>query len=122
MNKLSTHLINSRNLVECAMGRIPAYPVIQNRRWACVQTGEIIGSTDIAVKEGKIAFVGEDASQTIGSKTKVIDATGRYLVPGILDAHMHVESSMVTITEFVLAVLIHGTTLCCQFRKDSGRN
>ena len=47
---------------------------------------------------------------TIGSTTRVIDAEGRYLVPGLLDGHMHVESGMLTVTEFVRAVLPHGTT------------
>src|SRR5690606_36884727 len=42
--------------------------------------------------------------------TKVVDAGGRYLVPGLCDAHMHVESGMVTVTEFVRAVVPHGTT------------
>ena len=55
-------------------------------------------------------IVGSDASHTIGKKTKVIEAKGRYLVPGLLDAHMHVESGMVTVTEFVRAVAVRGTT------------
>ena len=42
--------------------------------------------------------------------TQVVDAAGRYLVPGLLDGHMHVESGMVTVTEFVRAVVPHGTT------------
>jgi adenine deaminase len=57
-----------------------------------------------------IAYVGEDAGHAIGKKTKVIDAQGRYLVPGLLDGHMHVESGMVTVTEFVRAVAVRGTT------------
>ncbi len=97
-------------LVDCAMGRSPADTVIRDGQWVCVQTGEIIPHTDIAIKAGRIAFVGEDASHTIGSGTRVIDARGKYLVPGLLDGHMHVESGMVTITEFVRAVVPHGTT------------
>jgi adenine deaminase len=62
------------------------------------------------VKGERIAYVGEDASHTIGSQTRVIEAQGRYLVPGLLDGHMHVESGMLTVTEFVRAVLPHGTT------------
>jgi len=97
-------------LVDTAMGRVPADLVIRNGQWVSVQSGEIIPNTDIAVKDGHVAYVGEDASHTIGKKTKVIDAQGRYLVPGLLDGHMHVESSMVTVTEFVRAVAVHGTT------------
>jgi adenine deaminase len=92
------------------MGRVPADTVILNGRWVCVQSGEILPDTDIAIKDGHIAYVGEDASHTVGKKTKVIDAKGRYLVPGLLDGHMHVESGMVTVTEFVRAVAVRGTT------------
>ena len=103
-------LQNSRELVDCAMGRIPAYLVIKNGRWVCVQTGEIIPNIDIAIRGGRIAYVGENADFAIGGQTKVVDAAGKFLVPGLLDAHMHVESGMVTVTEFVRAVVPHGTT------------
>lgn len=97
-------------LIDCAMGRKPADLVIRGGKWVCVQTGEIIDRTDIAVIDGRIAYVGEDASHTIGKNTRIIEAQGRYLVPGLLDAHMHVESGMLTVTEFVRAVIPHGTT------------
>jgi len=97
-------------LVDVAMGRLPADLVIQNGQWVSVQSGEIIPGSDVAIKDGHIAYVGEDASHTIGKKTKVVDAKGRYLVPGLLDGHMHVESGMVTVTEFVRAVAVRGTT------------
>lgn len=100
----------TRMLVDVAMGRKPADMVIQNGQWVCVQSGEIVPATDIAVVGERIAFVGPDASHTIGDQTRVIDARGRFLVPGLLDAHMHVESGMVTITEFVRAVAPRGTT------------
>jgi adenine deaminase len=92
------------------MGRAQADLVICGGQWVCVQSGEIVLRTDIAVIAGHIAYVGPDASHAIGKKTKVIEAKGRYLVPGLLDAHMHVESGMVTVTEFVRAVAVRGTT------------
>ena len=100
----------TRALVDTAMGRTPADLVIRNGQWVSVQSGELIPNTDIAIKDGHVAYVGNDASHAIGKKTKVIDAQGRYLVPGLLDGHMHVESSMLTVTEFVRAVAVHGTT------------
>ena len=100
----------TRSLIDVAMGRVPADLVIQDGNWVSVQSGEIIPGSDVAVKGGHIAYVGEDASHTIGKKTEVIDAKGRYLVPGLLDGHMHVESGMVTVTEFVRAVGVRGTT------------
>ena len=64
-------LQNSRELVDCAMGRIPADLVIKNGRWVCVQTGEIIPNIDIAIRGGRIAYVGENADFAIGGQTKV---------------------------------------------------
>lgn len=100
----------TRLLVDVAMGRKPADLVIRGGKWVSVQSGEIIPGTDIAIVDGHIAYVGADAKHTIGRKTKVINAKGRYLVPGLLDGHMHVESGMVTVTEFVRAVAVRGTT------------
>jgi adenine deaminase len=100
----------TRTLVDVAMGRKKADLVIKNGQWVCVQSGEIIPGTDIAVAGDRIAYVGQDASHAIGAETEVVDAAGKYLVPGLLDAHMHVESGMVTITEFVRAVAPRGTT------------
>jgi len=100
-----------RSLVDVAMGRAHADLVIRKGQWVCVQSGEIIDGTDVAIVDGRIAFVGENASHTVGSDTIVIDARGRYLVPGLLDGHMHVESGMVTVTEFVRAVAPRGLRL-----------
>src|SRR5512142_282809 len=99
-----------RSLIDVAMGRKPADLLIRDGQWVCVQTGEIIPHTDIAITEGHIAFVGPDARHAAGKGTKVIEARGRYLVPGLLDGHMRVESGMVTVTEFVRAVAPRGTT------------
>ncbi len=100
----------TKGLVAVAMGREPADLVIRNGRWVCVQSGEILPDTDIAIKGKRIAYVGPDAAHTIGKETKVIEAAGKYMVPGLLDGHMHVESGMLTVTEFVRAVIPHGTT------------
>lgn len=100
----------TRQLVDVAMGRTPADLVIRNGRLVSVQSGEILDGIDIAVSGEHIAYVGEDASHTIGEKTQVIEADSKYLVPGLLDGHMHVESGMVTVTEFARAVIPHGTT------------
>ena len=100
----------TRSLIDVAMGRKSADLVIRKGQWVSVQSGEIIPDTDIAIIDGYIAYVGEDASHCVGSETQVIQADGRYLVPGLLDGHMHVESGMVTVTEFVRAVAPRGST------------
>ncbi|MFN2146291.1 MAG: adenine deaminase [Anaerolineales bacterium] len=97
-------------MVDVAMGRKAADLVIQNGRWVNVQSGEILPGISIAISGERIAFIGEDASHTIGEDTTVVDAKDMFLVPGLLDAHMHVESGQITVTEFVRAVAPRGTT------------
>ncbi|MGB7286705.1 MAG: adenine deaminase [Salaquimonas sp.] len=97
-------------LVNVAAGRKPADLVIKNGKWVNVHSGEIIANTDIAIVEGRFAYCGPDASHCIGRNTEIVDAKGQYLVPGLCDAHMHVESGMLTVTEFARAVIPHGTT------------
>ncbi len=106
----SSQLELRKTLVNVAMGRQPADLVIRNGRWVSVQTGEIIPYTDVAIAAGHIAYVGPDASHCIGEATQVLEAEDRYLTPGLLDGHMHIESGMITVTEFVRAVAPRGTT------------
>ena len=97
-------------LVAVAAGREPADLVITGGRWVNVHSGEILPGTDLAIADGRFAYVGPSAAHCIGPTTQVIAAEGRYLVPGLCDGHMHVESGMVTATEFARAVIPHGTT------------
>lgn len=107
---LKTWAESAADLIDVAMGRKPAELVIRGGRWVNVHSGEIIAGTDVAVVAGRIAYVGPDARHAIGPATEVIEAGGRYLVPGLCDGHMHVESGMITVTEFARAVIPHGTT------------
>lgn len=108
---MKNHLFpNHRVLVDVAMGRAPAELVIRKGQWVCVQSGEIIPDTDIAIRDGWIAYVGPDARHTIDSHTQILEAEENYMVPGLLDGHMHIESGMLTVTEFTRAVIPHGTT------------
>ncbi len=93
-----------------ARGDRPADLVLRSGRLVNVFSGEILPETDVAVLGDRIAYCGPDARPMIGPDTRVIDASGRYLVPGLLDAHVHIESSMLTPTEFARAVLPRGTT------------
>ena len=108
--RMPTSIEITHALIDVAMGRQKADLVIRKGIWVCVQSGEFVPETDVAIKDGRIAYVGPDASHTIGDGTRILEAGGRYLVPGLLDGHMHVESGMLTVTEFVRAVLPHGTT------------
>ncbi len=110
MSMLSPWSHSAARLIDVAMGRNPADMVVRGGRWVNVHSGEIIPGTDVAIAAGRFAYVGPDASHAIGDATRVIEANGRYLVPGLCDGHMHVESGMVTVTEFARAVIPHGTT------------
>lgn len=95
-------------LAKAAQGILKADTVVRGGKVVNVFTGEIIAA-DIAIYLGRIVLVG-DARHTIGSETTMIDAKGHYLVPGLLDGHMHVESSMLSMTQFARAVVARGTT------------
>jgi adenine deaminase len=97
-------------LVNTAAGRSPADTIITGGIWVNVHTREALPDHDIAITAGRIAFVGPDASHCRGPDTKIIEAKGRYMVPGLCDGHMHIESGMLTPAEFARAVIPHGTT------------
>lgn len=97
-------------LVAVAAGRAPADLVIRNGQWVNVHTREVLPAHDIAIAEGRFAAIAPDLSYAIGPETQVIDAGGRFMVPGLCDGHMHVESGMLTPAEFAAAVIPHGTT------------
>ena len=99
----------TRTMANVAMGVQKAEMVIRNAKLVNVCTAEIQDGIDVAISEGRIALVG-DASHCIGADTKIIDATGQYIAPGFMDAHIHVESSMISVGEYARAVVPHGTT------------
>ena len=98
------------DLVATAAGRAPADLVVQNARVVLVQTREVMDGWQAAIRHGRFAYVGPDASHCIGPDTQVEDLNGKYLIPGLCDAHMHIESGMLTPAEFARAVIPHGTT------------
>ena len=99
----------SKDLVLTALGKLKADLVIKNGILVNVNSGEVLENIDVAIKRDRVALIG-DAKHCIGPNTEVFDATGLYIVPGFLDAHVHIESSMLTVTEFAKAVLPRGTT------------
>ena len=97
-------------LIDVASGRAPADMVIRQGQWVNVHSREVIPNTDITIADGRFAYCGPNASAMIGPDTEVIEANGRFIVPGLCDAHMHIESGMLTTTQFARAVMPHGTT------------
>jgi adenine deaminase len=96
-------------LVLAALGRRKANLVIKNGSLINVFTGELVENTDVAAVDGRIVLVGK-ADHTVGPDTIVVNARGKYVAPGFLDGHVHVESSMLTVTQFAKTVLPRGTT------------
>ncbi len=97
-------------LVAVAAGRAAADLVIKGGTWVNVHTRECLENHDLAIADGRFAYCGPDADHCIGPDTEVIDAQGRYMIPGLCDGHMHIESGMLTPAEFARAVIPHGTT------------
>ncbi|WP_298935765.1 adenine deaminase [uncultured Ruegeria sp.] len=97
-------------LIAVAAGREAADMVIRGGIWVNVHSRELLPDHSVAIAEGRIAFVGPDADHCTGPDTQIIDAQGRYILPGLCDAHMHIESGMLTPAEFAAAVIPHGTT------------
>jgi len=100
----------TRNLVATAMGREPADLIIRGGRLVNVNTAQILDGTDLAVRDGYVAYVGDAAHVPRSAQTRVVEARGRYLAPGLIDTHLHVESSMVDVRSYARAVLPQGTT------------
>lgn len=96
-------------LIAVAQGQEPADVIIRGGQLVNVHTAEIYPA-DVAIAGKRIAAVGKLPEGCCGPDTKVIDATGKYLAPGFIDAHIHIESSMLTYTEFAKMVVKHGTT------------
>lgn len=99
----------NQKLLDTAAGKCPADLAVVGGKIVNVYTGEIYDG-GVAVCGDKIAAVG-DISYTIGEKTKVVDAGGRYITPGFIDGHIHPESTSLSIRSFAELVLKHGTTV-----------
>ena len=97
-------------LIAVAAGREQADRVFRNCKLVNVQTREVLDGWQVAIAEGRFAYVGADASHCIGEDTEIFDVNGRYLIPGLCDGHMHIDSGMLTPAEFAAAVIPHGTT------------
>lgn len=94
--------------IRAGRAKVPAHKVIRGGQLVNVMSSEIYPA-DVAVYNDMIAAVG-DVEAYIGPDTEIIDARGRYLVPGMIDGHIHSECSKLSITSYAKAVVPHGTT------------
>ena len=101
--KINRKLLKKRRIIAAAAGREKADLVLKNAAYVNVFSNELCHA-DIAVAEGLIVGMGRYDGEVEQ------DCTGKIVLPGFLDAHIHLESSLVSPREFVKAVLPHGTT------------
>lgn len=101
--KTDRQLAEKQRIIAVAAGREKADLVLKNAKYLNVFSNEFLCG-DIAVANGLIAGVGKYDGKT------EIDVSGKLVLPGFIDAHIHLESSMVTPAEFAKAVVAHGTT------------
>lgn len=101
--KTDRQLAAKQRIIAVAAGREKADLVLKNAKYLNVFSNEFLCG-DIAVANGLIASVGKYDGKT------EIDVSGKLVLPGFIDAHIHLESSMVTPAEFAKAVVAHGTT------------
>ena len=101
--KINRQLAGKQRIIAVAAGREKADLVLKNAKYLNVFSNEFLCG-DIAVANGLIAGVGKYDGKT------EIDVSGKLVLPGFIDAHIHLESSMVTPAEFAKAVVAHGTT------------
>ena len=100
----------TQDMAAVAMGLQPADLIIRGGKLVNVNTGRIQENMDMVIRHGLIALVGNADHIQTDEHTKIVDAAGRYLVPGFVDSHMHVESTMVDLPSFATGILPHGTT------------
>jgi adenine deaminase len=91
-------------LIQAARGETPADLLLKNARVVNVFSGEI-EETGVAILHSRIVGLGNDYPAQ-----RVVDLGGKYVAPGLIDAHVHIESAMVPPYEFARAVVPHGTT------------
>ena len=101
--RINRKLTKKTHMVDVAAGRVPADLVLKNATYVNVFSNAL-ARADIAVADGLVVGLGEYHG------VEEIDVSGQIVLPGFMDAHLHLESAMVAPEEFAKAVLLHGTT------------
>lgn len=96
-------------LNQVAMGEKKADIVLKNCKLVNVYSREIIPQTQIAILKDRIAYVGKDASHTVGAKTAIIDLEEKFVTPGFADPHIHIDQYILP-SELAKHALLCGTT------------
>jgi len=100
--------VNLREMIRAGHGDVKADLVISNGKLINVATAEIYAA-EVAIKDGHVVAIG-DVEHCKGPDTRFHDANGRYLAPGMIDGHLHVECSKLSVSSFAELVVPYGTT------------
>ena len=95
--------MNLNEIIKAAHGEKPVDLLLTNAQIINVFSGEVVSGA-MAISDGRIVGFGHYEAKN------VVDLKGRYVAPGFIDGHVHIESAMTCITEFARAVVVHGTT------------
>lgn len=99
---------NLKKLIRAGRGIVPATMVIKGGNLVNVMSSEVYPA-DVAIYEDTVVAIG-NVEDYIGENTQIIDATGKYITPGLIDGHIHSECSKLSITSYAKAVVPYGTT------------
>jgi adenine deaminase len=114
MKKLSLLSIEGtdfiKQVIDVTLGREKADLSIIHATLLNVYTGELLPDYSISVKGDWIAYIGQDPEGTIGKNTNIIDARGKYVIPGLIDGHTHIADCFYNPSEFLRFAMIGGTT------------
>ncbi len=101
--------LDTHEIINAASGKIKADIILSGGEVVNVYTRELI-KADVVITKGRIVHVGLLSIDFEDTETEVIDVSGSIICPGLIESHIHIESSMLTLTEFAKAVIPHGTT------------
>ena len=105
---MNNKIVSKEQLVDVALGALPADIVIKGGNLVNVLTREIY-KADIVIFGNRVAATGACDYQ-VSPDTKVIDASGKWIAPGFMDPHMHLESTAITVTELAKRIVPRGVT------------
>ncbi|MDP8003262.1 MAG: amidohydrolase family protein, partial [Caldisphaera sp.] len=103
-----------KELLNASQGKIKAETIINNANMVSVTTGEILENKSIMIYKGYIVRITESRDELIslykGNETNIINAKNSYVMPGFIENHIHIESSLLSVKEFGKLEIIHGVT------------
>ena len=93
--------------IDCALGKIPCEWQLKNARLVDVYAGRIVEKADIFIDSGKVVDAGVNYK---ARALRTVDLEGAFVAPGFIDAHVHIESSMLSPVQFARLIVPFGTT------------